>query len=288
MIEAEVIALSILAGLIITVIVLIIPAWLYKKTGGGFSIMDLIREAGWPSLARFQFLAWTLVVVFCLATICSVRFLSGNLEIPSQIPENLLALIGVSAGVTATSSFVSKNKYGEQTKKLDKVEYKEFIKDKKLGTMLLENDAPSLTRFQMFAWTGLSIFLYLAKFLGTLNQFTIATVETLALPDIETTLLVLMGVSQGAYIGGKWVSPSVAKVFNAIYDSTTKTVIVNGINFGESKKAIKLDTETIAENQITTWDKELIRFNLKTALTAGPHNITIIIGAKEVKHEFAV
>lgn len=35
-----------------------------------YQIWDLIRESdNWPSLVRFQFLTWTLIVVFCFMTI---------------------------------------------------------------------------------------------------------------------------------------------------------------------------------------------------------------------------
>jgi hypothetical protein len=289
MIESEILALSIFASLIITVLVSAFPAWLYKRMNKGFSLLDVVREETYPSLARSQFLAWTLVIIFCFTAICSIRFLSGNLQIPTKIPENLLALMGISAGVTATSTYVSKSKYGDLRKSFNKEEYMKAIKEKPFGDMLLENEAPSITRFQMFAWTGLSIFLYLAKFFATISQFTIISVDTLVVPDIETTFLVLMGVSQSAYLGGKWVAPSAPKVFNAFYDSSNKKVILNGANFGDDKKVVKLDNNVVdADKQKLDWSKELISFDVKTDLEKKEHEITLIFGQNEVKNKFTV
>jgi hypothetical protein len=289
MIESEILILSIFAGLIVTVVVLVLPAWLYKRMRKGFSLLDIVREAAWPSLARFQFLAWTLIIIFCFTTICSIRFLSENLQIPAEIPQNLLALMGISAGVTATATYVSKNKYGEVTKSFTKEEYEKEIKNKPFGSMLLENGAPSITRFQMFAWTGLSIFLYLAKFFATINQFTIVSAEALVIPDLETTFVVLMGVSQSAYLGGKWVAPSAPKVFNAFSDSLKKKIILNGANLGENKKVIRLDNNVVDVDKIV-WSKEMISFDVDPTLklATGEHEIALVFGENEVKHKFTV
>jgi hypothetical protein len=283
--EPQIMAASLLAGGLVTLAVAYIPAWLYKKTGRGFSLLDIIREEGWPSLARFQFMAWTLIVIFCFTTICVMRFLGGELNLPEAIPENLLALMGISAGVTAVATGVSKSKYGEETKKLTEEEYKEFIREKKLGTMLLENDAPSLTRFQMFSWTILSIFLYLSKFFATISIFTISDPNVTVLPDIEFTLLVLMGVSQGAYVGGKWVSPSKPKIFNAAYYESEQKIIVNGINFGENKRIVKLNGTPIPEDKIK-WSNEVITFTIEPTKVKKleENEIKLQIGAKEVDH----
>jgi hypothetical protein len=214
-----------------------------------------------------------------------MRFLGGELNLPEAIPENLLALMGISAGVTAVATGVSKSKYGEETKKLTEEEYKEFIREKKLGTMLLENDAPSLTRFQMFSWTILSIFLYLSKFFATISIFTISDPNVTVLPDIEFTLLVLMGVSQGAYVGGKWVSPSKPKIFNAAYYESEQKIIVNGINFGENKRIVKLNGTPIPEDKIK-WSNEVITFTIEPTKVKKleENEIKLQIGAKEVDH----
>lgn len=286
MLEPQIIPIGLFAALVLVIFILWVTMWLYKKTEKGYSIIDIIREAGYPSLARFQFTLWTLIVVFCFTTVCIMRFLSGITVIPEEIPANLLALMGVSAGVTAVSTGVSKTKYADETKDRSKTEYKNFVKDKNLGGMLLENGVPSLTRFQMLAWTFLSVFLYISKFLVSLFQFTVVEADALVLPDIEFTLLVLMGISQGAYVGGKWVAPTKPYIFNAIYDeSKTKTqVIVDGINFGDNKKIVMFDGHPIAQDKIT-WDTEVITFELDKKLIprTDPYEIVLKIGAKEVK-----
>ena len=291
MLEPQVILLALLAAIAIVSIILYVTWLLYKKAGRGYALFDIIREAGWPSLARFQFLAWTLIVVFCFTTICVMRFLGGNLDIPADIPENLLALMGISAGVTAVSSGVSRNKYGEETKKRSKQEYTNLKEGKNWGTMLLENDAPSLTRFQMLSWTLLSVFLYGAKFLAYILTATEA--EALVLPDIESTLLVLMGVSQGAYVGGKWVAPSKPTVFNATFNETedrkTKKkkqyIVLNGTNFGGNKGLVVFDDTVIPQNQVT-WNNDVVTVEVDDLNTANDNEVILKIGAKETKYPF--
>jgi len=61
-----------------------------------------------------------------------------------------------------------------------------------------------LARLQMFLWTiiGISIFLYIVID----EMYTLATVGELFIPDVSPTLLVLMGLSQSAYLGSKIAS----------------------------------------------------------------------------------
>jgi hypothetical protein len=93
--------------------------------------------------------------------------------------------------------------------------------------MLEESKKPSLTRFQMFGWTWIGILIYIAILFSTVSttlmdmqiarmyqQLQPNEVEytrlhcdnplrKLTLPDIDPTLVILMGLSQGGYLGGK-------------------------------------------------------------------------------------
>jgi hypothetical protein len=285
----EIIVISLFSAGILTGAILYIVGYLLKRLKMGFKLWDVIREAGYPSLARFQFTVWTAIVIFCFTTICIMRFLAGSLAIPNNIPENLLALMGISAGVTAVSTGVSKSKYGEETKVYTKETWnKDVLNDpkKKFGTMILENGVPSITRFQMLAWTLLSVALYLAKFLAILSAFTIADANTLCLPDIESTLLVLMGISQTAYVGGKWVAPTKPQIMNASYENRkineedTPFVVVNGNNFGDNKGVVVLDNKVIAQDKIT-WDTAVVSFEAPKTALEGKHTVKLKIGAKE-------
>jgi hypothetical protein len=66
--------------------------------------------------------------------------------------------------------------------------------------LLREDTAPdqfSMTKFQMFAWTIIAVFFYTLIFLSNLGK------EIDALPVVDSTLVLLTGLSQGGYLGGK-------------------------------------------------------------------------------------
>jgi hypothetical protein len=71
-----------------------------------------------------------------------------------------------------------------------------------LGDIFNEDGKPAMTRFQMFVWTFVAIIVYLILFGMTLYELR-GSLGTLTIPDIDNTLLTLMGLSQGAYVAGK-------------------------------------------------------------------------------------
>jgi hypothetical protein len=58
--------------------------------------------------------------------------------------------------------------------------------------ILSDDDGVSFHRFQMFAWTIVFILI-----------FVFSVYNVLAMPDFDTTLLALMGISGGTYVGFK-------------------------------------------------------------------------------------
>jgi hypothetical protein len=83
--------------------------------------------------------------------------------------------------------------------------------DKGWSSILLEGGSSSVTRLQMFVWTWIGIFIYLTVFLGALYTLTLSSSSTqlneVRLPDVDPTLAVLMGISQGSFVAGKVTSP---------------------------------------------------------------------------------
>jgi hypothetical protein len=160
---------------------------------------------GYPSLAILQFFVWTGVIIFAFSWVAFIRIFSGVPAFPSSvstIPANLLAVMGVSASSTLASASVGTLRI---TKKADG-------DTEKWNTLLEEkNDEgqwrPSLGRFQMFAWTVISVGIYLAILFHTVAQFwNHGSVGSLALPDLDSALLVLMGISHAGYVGSKYIS----------------------------------------------------------------------------------
>lgn len=172
---------------------------------GGF--WDIIREGDYyPSLARFQFILWTFVISFSIVSIYLLMLWNG-LYCWSAFPQNILALMGISAGVPIVSLIISREKYANTIS--GTLPCKENLPG--LSTMLLEGGKPTIGRYQMFLWTIMSVIVYLGLFISQINGINdMDGLKQLKLPDIDPSLLFLMGLSQATYLGAKSVARPVS------------------------------------------------------------------------------
>jgi cation transport ATPase len=75
---------------------------------------------------------------------------------------------------------------------------------RKFITMLMEEDKISITRVQLFVWTWIALFIYILTFFLSLGSaFTQGETASISLPNINSNLLVLSGISQAGFIGCK-------------------------------------------------------------------------------------
>ena len=169
---------------------------------------ELPREYWSWSLGRTQMAVWGFLVLACFIFISQ---LTGAI---APLSESAIVLIGISAATALGAKTVeasnerSKSK-SDEIKLLRQVfkpaEYtgtKEEIKlAKKAGyrptdgflcDLLADQDGYSLHRLQMAAWT-----VVLAIIFGS------EVYRTLSMPEFDTTLLALMGISGGTYVGFK-------------------------------------------------------------------------------------
>jgi hypothetical protein len=164
-------------------------------------LRDIICDNSWyPSLAKFQFLIWTLIITFAFLWIYSLRVsgglfdVGGFLDSETSVPWNLLLLMGITGGAYVVNKKISEIKYKHEERP---------AKPHKLVTMLYEGGRKSLTRIQYFAWTWIAAIVYLVILV---LKVTTANSVNLSIPDIPGVLVYLMGLGQGAYIGGKYVT----------------------------------------------------------------------------------
>jgi hypothetical protein len=171
------------------------------------------------SASKFQALVWTLVVLFAYGSVFGSRLLKtdpketvpagvtssveegetaeGKLsDLLPDIPLNLLVLMGLSAVTAAGAKGVT-------------IAYKSQGSIPKEGGGLVTNpeEEGDLVKVQMLTWTLIAAGYYLLTVVDSLG----AAVPSYVMPDVEGALLVLMGASQGAYIGNKLVTKKVAK-----------------------------------------------------------------------------
>lgn len=163
---------------------------------------------GKPSTSKFQWWLWIWVIAFAYITVYAARSIaSGRPADPiGDIPGNTLAILGISTGGMAlakgiTSSYVSS---GALSKKTD---------GKAQSSYLVNDDSglPDLSKLQLFVWTWVAVIIYLVKLVGQVvlasTQATGAqAVNVLTLPDVDTSLLLLSGLSTTGYIAKKVVT----------------------------------------------------------------------------------
>jgi hypothetical protein len=251
-------------------------------------LRDIIRDDNWyPSLSLFQFVIWTSIIAFLYFGVYLTRIFGGYIGFPPTPPSNLLTLMGISVAVPVVSNGVSTFKYGA-TGKDTTLSPQEIIKNHPLSTMLEENNKPSLSRFQMFIWTWIGITIYLAIFFVMITKpGTLQAVENLHLPDIDPTLVLLMGLSQGAYVGGKLVASQSMEItkINPPKAKTGDTISVFGNKFGDKADTVLFnDTKTEQRVKmlpqgtgIVFWSDTRIDVIVPKGLQTGELSISVVV-----------
>jgi hypothetical protein len=224
---------------------------------------DILRdESGFPSLARFQFLSWTFIVMFAVLSVFLIRLFMETPQFPNDIPGNLLILTGISIAVPFVSNPISGIKYGEKKPPRGTLKNEDR---RRLATMLMENEKPTISRFQMFAWTIISIIIYLGIFFSQ-TTFLLNNVNILTVPDIPQIFVYLMGLSQVGYVGSKATISKSLAVTQIVPKKAhaNEDVIILGTNFGsENEKGRVLfedGAKDIVGNQVTVRQQDIIEW----------------------------
>jgi hypothetical protein len=131
------------------------------------------------SLSLFQMAFWFFLVI---AAYVFMWLISDELD---TITDSVLALIGIGAATAIGSAVIDQNKAGDAPPPA--VTSTSFIHD-----VISDATGVSLHRFQMFVWTLV---------LGVI--FIASVYKSLEMPEFSATLLGLMGISSGTYLGFK-------------------------------------------------------------------------------------
>jgi hypothetical protein len=131
------------------------------------------------SLARTQMAFWFVNVVLAVLTIWAV---TGSVP---PITSSVLGLMGIGAGTALGAVLLDQNGGPNDNPPRESIT---FFKD-----LLTDGATIGLHRFQMLVWTVVLFFIFWG-----------AVWNKLALPEFDNTLLALMGISAGAYVGFKF------------------------------------------------------------------------------------
>src|SRR6202035_4593072 len=173
-----------------------------------------IGAHGRLSSSKLQFFLWTVVALFAYVALYIARVEDGLSLTGAGFPQNLLLAMGLSVTTMAaakgiTASYVASGKInkapaatapGLQGKGVANPPGNTPTAAIHLGDVFLDDDGfPDLTKIQMMSWTLVAIGVYLYNVVSLINTPS----GSLQLPDIDTALLVLMGLGQGAYLAKK-------------------------------------------------------------------------------------
>lgn len=164
-----------------------------------------IGADGRLSTSKFQFFVWTGVIAFTYVWIFAVR-LGAWPGAPSldDLPTNVLLAMGfsITTAVAAKGITVAYQNSGRVTKSAAPTGI-----DTSVAGLVATDDlqTPDLTKIQMLLWTLVAATVYLVRVSQQIGDLAVCipSADLHCFPDIDNALMVLMGLSQGAYLGAK-------------------------------------------------------------------------------------
>ena len=247
------------------VIVLLLLWVLYRLSNGSWNPLSIVEGAdGKPSTSKLQWFLWTVVVIFSYVVIYAARVWSGDYSVISNIPQNLLIVMGfsITSMVAAKGITVSYLRSGQLTKVQNDPDNKGVS-----WTVKDDGGFPDLSKIQIMAWTVIGIFVYLIRVIEEIH-----TGSLLELPDIDPALMVLMGLGQGAYIGKKLVTTNVPRL-NGVspgQGAAGTSVVITGDSFGDAQNGslLTIDGAPIYPGGLT-WTENHITFTFPEKQPSG-------------------
>ncbi len=248
------------------------------------------------STSKLQFFVWTAVIVFVYVRLFATLHPSQR-EILSNFPPNVLLVMGfsVTTAVGAKGITVSYLNSGQITKPASS----QPGGDTSLSGLVAKDDSstPDLTKLQMLIWTAIAVVAYLAQ---VRDQLPIIAACKLPLspgdmfckfPDIDKSLMVLMGISQGAYLGNKLVtagSPALTALSPSV-GIPGADVTISGQSMGSSPdgNAILINGQNMSV-ATTSWTDSAVHFAVPakrpdgTSWSPGEHiSVSMIVNGQQ-------
>jgi hypothetical protein len=163
---------------------------------------DLVRGFdGFASTSKLQWFLWLIVILFSYVALWVLRAWNGDYSALSTIPVNLLTVLGFSTATAAAAKGITSGYV--QTGKMTKPGAPAGAPAKNTGGIFQDDGGgPELAKIQIMGFTTIAIGVFLAT---VFHQIAIGDLKD-SLPNIDSSLLVLMGISQGGYLGKKLVT----------------------------------------------------------------------------------
>lgn len=214
-----------------------------------WSPLNLARGTDGPlSTSKFQWLLWLVAVLFVYIALLVIRFKQNNYSAINNIPVNVLIVLGFSTATVVAAKGIT----------VAQLQNSQVDKSQAAGGLFLgDQNYPDIAKTQMLAFTFVAIGIFIATFVHQLNVNPPVT----TLPNIDASLLVLMGISQGGYVGKKLVTTATAVLYgaNPAEGEPGDPVGLTGSAFGSSQDGsqVTLDGGVVQDPGITWSDKSI-------------------------------
>ena len=190
---------AVLSGLgLLVVLYLLIAAisghWNPKELFQGFD--------GFASTSKLQWLAWLVVILFGYTALWVLRAEQSDLSSLSNIPVNILTVLGFSTVTAAAAKGITAGYVQTGRVVTTRPPAAGATRANTGGIFQDDGGTPELAKIQMIGFTIIAIGIFLATVIHQIVTNDIAA----GLPDIDASLMVLMGISNGGYLGKKLVT----------------------------------------------------------------------------------
>jgi hypothetical protein len=171
---------------------------------------------GRASTSKFQWFLWLVVILFAYTALWVLRSAQGHFSALGETPVNLLTVLGFSTGTAVvakgiTTAYVQSGRVTKPAPSPGPTQP---------GIFLDDNGGPEVAKIQMVGLTIITIGIFLAA----VTHQIVSNQVTSSLPDIDATLVVLMGISQVGYLGKKLVTSGPATAPSVIPDRPVNVI----------------------------------------------------------------
>jgi hypothetical protein len=219
---------------------------------------DLVKGFdGFASTSKLQWFLWLIAIIFGYAALWVLRAEQSDFSALSNIPVNTLTVLGFSTGTAAAAKGITGG-FVQAGKVMKPGPPQSGATGANTGGIFQDDGGgPELAKIQMMGFTIIAIGIFLA----TVGHQIATGDGSAGLPNIDSSLLVLMGISQGGYLGKKLVTFGTPTLYTPDPARATggATVKLPGANLGSSPGQLTLNGTPIVT---TTWSATVITFTV--------------------------
>jgi len=167
----------------------------------------LVDTRGRYSLTQLQIVLWTMVIVPLISGLFWARLAAGpaSTALNFDIPGELLAVIGISVGSTASS--ITVKSYKDSTSPGSVAASAPGVDPPRLAQVFLEEEGAmadkvvDIGKFQNFWFTLILVVGYVALVISDAQSA--SSIAKFTLPGFSTTFVALLGISHAGYLAAK-------------------------------------------------------------------------------------